>query len=101
MLKFDYFVNLEYEHLDEQCYQREIEYLFDNLVYNDDARGIEVIIKNGFSPDICDGVAKNEDAGFTYVCAVANKVCKILTILLQIDNYDFVSRICKSRKFIP
>lgn len=45
MLKFDYFVSLDYEYLDRQSYQRKIEYSFDDFVYIDDARGVEIIIK--------------------------------------------------------
>lgn len=51
-------------------------------------KGVSIIIKKDFHVDLSNIQAKDENDAFSKVCRCVDRICKVLTILLQFQNFD-------------
>ena len=98
MYKYSYQVRLEYEYIEEGNYPRNITYDYEDIEYSD--IGAKICLKMGFDLNVSEVIADNRDNAFFYACNVIRKVCKVVTILLQIQNYDHRES-CPHITFLP
>lgn len=87
MFVYEYKAKLKYEYYDGSQFKRDTSYIFDPFKYQNDTE-IEIVIKEGFELDIANIKANSDEESFLYVCEEIEKLCKVLTILLQFQNYD-------------
>lgn len=100
MYKYSYQVMLEYEYIEKESYPRNITYDYENMEYRDSDTGAKICLKRGFDLNISEVIADNRDDAFLIACDVIQKVCKVVTILLQIQNYDNRES-CPNLTFLP
>lgn len=100
MFKYSYQVTLEYEYINNESFQRTITYEYEDMEYEDRETGILICLKKDFKLNVSEVVADNRDDAFSITCDVIQKVCRVLTILLQIKNYDNRES-CPNLTFLP
>lgn len=88
MYIYHYSAKLSYEYLDGSHFQRTITYQYEDYRFVDNEYSINIIIEKDFHLDLSNIPAKDENEAFSKVCRCVDKICKVLTILLQFQNYD-------------
>lgn len=100
MYKYSYQVMLEYEYIEKESYPRTITYDYENMEYRDGDTGVKICLKRGLDLNISEVIADNRDDAFLIACNIIQKVCKVVTILLQIQDYDNRES-CPNLTFLP
>ncbi|MGY3666106.1 MAG: hypothetical protein ACXAHE_20310 [Roseburia sp. 1XD42-69] len=88
MYTYSYFVKLNYEYCDGSSFPRNITYDYQDYLFQDEEYNANIKILEDFKLEISDIIAENDDMGFSLVNKCIDKVCKVVTILLQFQNYD-------------
>lgn len=88
MYKYNYFLKLNYEYCDGSPFPRSITYNYQDYLFRDEEYNVNIKILEDFKLEISDIIAENDDIGFSLVSKCIEKVCKVVTILLQFQNYD-------------
>lgn len=88
MFNYKYYVKLNYEYYDGSPFPRNINYNYDDFLFQDEEYKAKIKFKKNFELEIYDIIASNNDEAFSYACKCIDRVCKTVTILLQFQNYD-------------
>lgn len=87
MNRYTYSTALHYEYDDGSPIQRTIKYTYKKLDYRDTS-GAEICLDENFMLTISNIVENTETSAFISASRIADKVCKVLTLVLQFSNYD-------------
>ena len=88
MYKYSFQVILDYEYKQRNDFPRKIKYNYEKLEYDDENTKTHIHLKEGFNLIVSNVLARSRDEAFSLACIVIQKVCKVITLLLQNQNYD-------------
>lgn len=88
MYNYKYEVKLNYEYCDGSTFPRNTIYEYDDYSFLDEDYKVRIIFKKNFELEISEIITENDEDSFSIACKCADKVCRVVTVLLQLKNCD-------------